>query len=485
MSTKDRFGCSCDAPHGNSPLWDGPGFSRRQFFRVAGSAMTGYYFSQMTRPLEVIAAGKVPTKATARNCVFIFLNGAPSHVDTFDLKEGAWLPKDFDPTGYGDLRFPRGLMPNLAEQIDKLAIVRSVQSWAAVHSLAQTWAQIARNPTAALGKIAPNIGAVVALEKERKDAKLPGFIAFNSNTPVGPGYLASRYAPFGLTPNQNGLSGGTHPDGQARFDTRVALLKSLDDGLRVSSPIGRDAEDMAGYYDQARGMMYNTQIDSVFKYTTDERWRYGQFPAGNNTNANDRYGVNAFGDACIVTRNILKANLGTSFIRIDLGGWDNHSNIYQANAGIYPRARSLDGGLAALLKDLSDAPGIAAGKTLLDETLIVAMGEFGRTVSGPTMGSLNNQSGRDHFLQQFVVFAGGGVKGGRAIGSTNATGAYTDDPGWERNRPVRAEDIAATIYSALGIDWTTIRYDDPFKRGFEYIPFAASNDSYGPVNAVF
>jgi hypothetical protein len=479
---KDRFGC-CNLPHANNPLWDGPGFSRRQFFRVAGSGITGFYFSRMTRPLEVMAAGKVTTKGTARSAVFIFCNGAPSHTDTFDLKEGAWLPSVFAPASYGDIRFPQGLMPVLATQLDKLAIVRSVQSWAAVHGLAQTWAQIARNPTAALGKIAPNIGAVVAIEKERPGAKLPGFIALNpANNIVGPGYLQSRYAPFSLNPNNGGLPGGTHPDGQARFDTKLQLLSSLDNGLRVQSPLGRDVEDMASFYEQARGMMYNTQIDNMFRYSADDRRRYGQYSAGNGPNST--YGENAFGDACIVARNILKGNLGTSFIRIDLGGWDNHSNIY-SEAGIYPRMRTLDGGLGALLKDLEAAPGVAAGKTLLDETLIVVMGEFGRTVGGTVQGSLNNQNGRDHFLQQFVVFAGGGVKGGRAIGSTNPTGAFTAETGWDRNRPVRSEDIASTIYSATGIDWTTIRYDDPFRRGFEYIPFAASDDTYGPIDPVF
>jgi uncharacterized protein (DUF1501 family) len=108
------------------------------------------------------------------------------------------------------------------------------------------------------------------------------------------------------------------------------------------------------------------------------------------------------------------------------------------------------------------------------------MGEFGRTVGG-----VNNQGGRDHHLQQFVVFAGGGTAGGRVVGATDSTGANTTEPGWERNRPVRPEDVAATIYSALGIDWTTVRYDDPFKRGFEYVPFAASEDAYGPVNTIF
>jgi len=480
MVRKERRVC-CESGPGNNALWDGPGFSRRQWFRLAGSALTGFYFGPVLRPIEVRAASGVTPLGSARNCVFIFLSGAPSHVDTFDLKEGPWLPADFAPTSYGDIRFPQGLMPNLAGQLPKLAIVRSIQSWALVHSLAQTWAQIARNPTAALGKIAPNIGAVVALEKETTGTKLPGFIGLNAGNAVGAGYLPSRYAPFGLAPNNGGLPGGTHPDGQTRFDTRLQLLTDLDRDLRINSPLGRDAEDMATSYEQGRGMMYDTQIDAMFRYTSDERRRYGQYPRGNGPN--NTYGENAFGDACIVARNLLRGNLGARFIRIDLRGWDNHSNIY-SQAGLYPRARSLDGGLAALLDDLADSPGVGKDRNLLDETLIVVMGEFGRTVAGPTQGSLNGQGGRDHFLQQFAVFAGGGVKGGRVVGSTNATGAYTLETGWSRNRPVRTEDIAATIYSALGIDWTKIRYDDPFNRGFEYVP-SASSDAYGPIDTLF
>ena len=481
MSTKERSGC-CNQPHAHSPLWDGPGFSRRQFFRLAGTAVTGYYFANVTRPLEVQAAGKVATKGTARNCIFIFLGGAPSHIDTFDLKEGPWLPGDFAPTTFGEIRFPQGLMPNLADQLDKIAIVRSVQSWAAVHQLAQVWTQIARNPTAALGKIAPNIGAVVALEKETPGAKLPGFISLNAN-PIGAGYLPARYSPFGVTPNPAGLAGSAHPEGQARFESRFQMLQSIDGGLRDESPLGLEAEGMSVFYDQARGLMYNAQVDATFRFTNEERWRYGEYPAGNGPNAGNRYGTNAFGDACVVARNLLKTDLGTRYIQINLGGWDHHSNIYQQGQ-LYTRARQLDGGLAGLLQDLAGTSGKTPGKTLLDETMIVMMGEFGRTV-GNGNASLNNQQGRDHYLQQFAVFAGGGTKGGRVIGATNSNGAFTVESGWERNRVVRVEDIASTIYTALGIDWTTVRYDDPFKRGFEYIPFAASADTYGPVNAVF
>src|SRR5262245_31191262 len=106
MANRDRFGCTHCKP-GNSPLWDGPSFGRRRFFRVAGSAVTGYFVSPIARPLQVVAAEQVTTKSTARACIFVFLNGAPSHVDTFDLKEGPWLPKDFNPTSYGDVRFPQ------------------------------------------------------------------------------------------------------------------------------------------------------------------------------------------------------------------------------------------------------------------------------------------------------------------------------------------------------------------------------------------
>jgi uncharacterized protein (DUF1501 family) len=155
-------------------------------------------------------------------------------------------------------------------------------------------------------------------------------------------------------------------------------------------------------------------------------------------------------------------------VQITLGGWDNHQNIYAANAGIYPSARQLDTGLANLIADLSIIPG-SNGKTMLDETLIVVKGEFGRTV-----GNITSQQGRDHYFVHSTLIAGGGVRGGRALGKTTADGAFVEEPGWSEDRPVYAEDIAATIYSALGINYTTTRHDDPLGRGFEYIPSTGS-----------
>jgi len=110
---------------------------------------------------------------------------------------------------------------------------------------------------------------------------------------------------------------------------------------------------------------------------------------------------------------------------------------------------------------------------------VVMVGEFGRTV-----GQLSGAQGRDHYLQQFAVFAGGGIKGGRAIGSTNDQGSASAEYGWSRNRDIKPEDIEATIYSAMAINWTTVRHDDPFGRGFYYVPFSDTN-AYGPVDELW
>ncbi len=111
--------------------------------------------------------------------------------------------------------------------------------------------------------------------------------------------------------------------------------------------------------------------------------------------------------------------------------------------------------------------------------MVVVLGEFGRTV-----GVLNAQGGRDHFLRMSMAFAGGGVRGGTVIGATDDAGANAKDYGWAANRDVRPEDVTSTIYSALGIDYTTVRHDDPLNRGFEYVPLA-KDGTYGPVNELF
>ena len=453
----------------NSTLWDGPMLGRRNFFKIAGAGVTGFFLSPLVKPATVAAGVSAKLKGTAKNVIFILMGGAPSHVDTFDLKIGDWTPTDFNPTTYnnGTTLFPQGLLPGIAEHLNKLAILRSVRAPALVHQLQQTWVQIARSPSSALGKIAPNIGSVVALEMEAQRApnhKLPGFVSLNTGGGlIGAGYFNARYTPFDVGAAPTGLSNLVNADGKTLFETRYAMLQAVDGELRKDSPLGNAVYDMDSFYAQSKGMMYDAEVDAVFKFTTADQQRYGN---------------SGFGNSCVTARNLVKANLGTRYIQINIGGWDNHVNIYAKPGGIYGPAGQFDKGLASLLTDLAALPGTQGG-SLLDETLIVAMGEFGRTV-----GSLTVNAGRDHFFQQFCVMAGGGVEGGRVIGSTTATGGSTVEHGWSQRRDIVNEDIAATIYSALGIDYTTSRKDDPFGRGFEYVPFASEGAWY-PVMEVF
>jgi uncharacterized protein (DUF1501 family) len=242
------------------------------------------------------------------------------------------------------------------------------------------------------------------------------------------------------------------------FNRRFALLQDIDGEHRTGSgALGGSVDEVASFNLSARKLMYNADVDRVFTFDQNQRAAYG------NT---------GFGNACIAARNLLRARMGTRFVQISLGGWDMHSNIYTANAGLQALTRTFDNGLGALLADLqSDG--------LLDETLVIAMGEFGRTIGAP-----NGQAGRDHFLQQAVLIAGARIRGNRAIGSTDSRGERTAEPGWSMDRDIRAEDIEATIYSALGIDWTTVRRDDPLGRGFEYVP-TNQGIQYGPIRELW
>ncbi len=302
------------------------------------------------------------------------------------------------------------------------------------------------------------------------DQAFPAFVALNANNAPGPGYFPVEYGPFRTAPNASGLASATHGDGEQVFRDRWQLLKRMDGPLREEgSPLGTHVAGMGELYEGARRLMFNPTVEAAFKFTEDESRRYGQ---------------TGFGNAVLTARKIVEQDQGTRFIQIDIGGWDHHSDIYNSNpavspnGNIYRQTSIFDPAYAALLEDLD-----ASGK--LAETLVVVCGEFGRT-PGPLS---NNRNGRDHYLQMFFLLAGGGVQGGRVIGATSdrggrGPGAFTVEPGWSRDRDIRPEDIEATIYSAMGIDWTTVRYDDPLKRGFYYIP-VSDEDAYSPVEELF
>lgn len=453
----------------------GNGFSRRRFLRVAGTGIVASYFADVLNPSLLYgrtAAANVTLRNTAKNCIFIFLAGAPSNIDMWDLKEGSWTPGDFAPTTFngGNLRFPQALMPKTAEHLDKLSFVRSGLAWAAVHQLGQVWAQIARNPGGATGAIAPHIGSVVSLESQVSRVTgdvLPGFIALNSIGIPSAGYFPATYAPFQVQPAATGLPAILHPDGATRFTDRWNFLHQLD-ANRTSGALGKVSLDMNNFYDQSKAIMDAPNINALFSFTTDEHAKYGN---------------SAFGDSLIIARNLAAGRKGTRFIQATFNGWDHHDGIYDKPANgvnsLYTQCAQFDPAFGALMTDLRAMPGSTSGTTLLDETLVVVVAEFGRTVGG-----LNSQGGRDHNLRMSTVWAGGGIRGGKIIGKTDASGDTVVDYGWSQNRDIRPEDVTCTVYSALGIDFTTVRHDDPLNRGFEYVPFA-KDGTYKPVEELF
>jgi Protein of unknown function (DUF1501) len=431
-----------------------PRMGRRLFFKHAAAALGGYFFL----PVKTAKAAQ-PTIGTAKNVIFILLQGAPSHVDTFDLKEGSWTPAFLAPTSYGDLRFPQGLMPNLANSIQDLAFLRSLRSHNTAHSLAQTWLQVGRNPVQGLNRIAPHIGSVVGMElgPQSPNAILPYFVSLNAQSGPGAGFLPPEDEPFYVNPNGGGLPNTTHPDGAAALDRRLGLAWQLDTEIIYSQYLGSGPETLNEFRTKARELMYNGTVNNVFNFDQTTR---------------NTYGNSSFGNACATARNLIKYKLGTRFIQITFGSWDHHSNIYTPNANLQLMSRQFDAGLAQLIADLKIDGNFG-------NTLIVAAGEFGRTV-----GPLTANNGRDHHLQQSALFAGAGIKGGRAIGSTNATGDAVDDPGWSAGRNAWPEDIEATIYSALGIDWTKVIHGDELGRGFYYVP-DTDPYTYQPVNELW
>ena len=448
-------------PHDHRAFFARRPMSRRGLFRSAAGLTGSFLLPGLNQGTAQSLA--VAPKRTAKNLIFVLMSGAPSHVDTFDLKMADGVsPSELAPERINGINWPTGIFPKLAQHLPSIAIIRSMRAWALVHETSQRWVQIGRNPQGSEGSVAPHIGSIIAREKEkerRASDAFPPFLALDVSEAAGSGYFSARYAPFKYVPSAAGVPDTKHRDGEATFALRLKALTELDGRLRSpGSPLGAAGPDLAEFYGAATKMMHNPIVDSAFRVGAEDRARYGS---------------TAFGDACLVAKQTLAAGQGTRAIMIRLGGWDSHSNIYSASAptSIFGAGKTFDNAVAGLLSDLK-----ASG--LLNETLVVAGGEFGRTT-----GPLTAAQGRDHHLQQSFLLMGGGVRGGRAIGATDPSGDHSVEYGWSRDRDVRIEDIEATIYSALGIDWTTVLEDSPVGR-FPYIPHS-DKDLYGPIHELW
>ena len=366
----------------------------------------------------------------AQSCILIWLAGGPSHIDTFDPKPDA--PADvrgeFKPiaTAVPGLRISE-VLPNLAKVMDRVTLIRSMTSPEADHDRAAHHLLTGYRPSPAL--VYPSYGSVVAKTRESRPGTLPPYVAVpDAPTFSSSGYLSPAYDPFAVAgdPNQDGfrVRNLTPPDRLTldRLRRRRAMVRPLDGFARdvSATPLTTSRDQFA---DQAYDLLTSSAAQAAF--------RIGDEPAA----VRDRYGRTPFGQSCLLARRLIEA--GVSFVTLnDRGtgplGWDTH----QAN---FPTIKDtlappLDRGASALLADLEE-------RGLLDQTLVVMMGEFGRTPK------INPNAGRDHHGRaNSIVMAGAGMPGGLVLGRTDARGESPVD------RPVTPADLAATLYTALGID---------------------------------
>jgi len=434
-----------------------PQLSRRQLFQVGSVAVSGFFLEPLVRPLNVTAKERVQPRGTAECCIFLNLAGGASQVDTFDVKEGRWTPPDFDiRTIQPGIRLPYALFPLLSQKLGKLVLVRSMQAWENEHIRAQYYLQAAHAPSPSRMHEIPSLGSVIAYEfhpRRRESDYLPPFVAMNFTSGafkvIGEGCLDGSSAPLPLETSRAGFDLVVPEREMARFERRWEFLQ------KFSATDGHDKyfQDFRAYYHGARAMMESPGIRKVLTVDAEERKRYGSTPLG---------------DGCVLARNMVRARAGTRFIMISHAGWDLHAKAYEKE-GQYKLARELDTAFANLLTDLETGG-------LLEKTLICCLGEFGRTP-----GELTVNQGRDHHKDAFTgAFAGAGIAGGRVIGATDLLGAQITDFGWRKKRPVYMEDVAATIYSALGIDWTKTITNTPSGRVFEYVENQSGTDFVSP-----
>ena len=361
--------------------------------------------------------GPGPTGPAAKACILLWMNGGPSHVDTWDPKPGTVEGGPFKaiPTRIPKVSICEHL-PRLAEAADKLCIVRSLGTREGNHDRARHLVHTGYAPSPTVAH--PSLGAWVSEELGRPDADLPAYVAINgAGAPAG--FLGVQHGPFRVQdpakPPQNvAPAAGVDPE---RFRLRQEALAHLEADFAARTADGLVKGRMQ-VYDKARRLMASSRLDA--------------FDLGQESEATrDRYGRTTFGEGCLLARRLVEA--GVPFVEVGLDGWDTHKDGFTREAALMA---SLDAGFGALLLDLAE-------RGRLQDTLVLCLGEFGRTPA------INADEGRDHHPQAWsAVLAGAGIRVGQAWGATDRTGEAVVD------RPVRIEDFFATLATVLGLDAT-------------------------------
>ncbi len=417
-------------------------WTRREVLRVGALSSLGLSLADWNR---AEAAGAVNGKAKARSVILIFNCGGPSHIDLWDMKPeaAAEIRGEFKPikTNVPGIEISE-LMPSLAKMADKYAIVRSVHHTQSQHNTGMYWSIVGRpyaidstliNPSR---NDFPSFGTLCGYLAQRDgyNQALPPYVITpyphcDSTVYITPGqfggFLGGRYDPLVLNADPNkpdfkvpniGPCEGITLD---RARGRASLLDAMDTGLRHLEHPSFQEFDTAR--EKALSLVTSTEVKKAFDLSQEP------------DKVRDRYGRHTWGQSHLLARRLIEA--GARFVTTVNGQsivWDTHKDNFNGhkNRLVPPMEKAY----SALLEDLSE-------RGLLDETLVIWMGDFGRTPK------INGDAGRDHWPQCYsMVLAGGGIRGGQVVGESDATAAFPV------SRPVTPADIHATVFKALGYD---------------------------------
>ena len=410
--------------------------TRRDCLKLGLSTLIGGGLIDALR-LRGTAAPDGPVKRPT-SCILIWLDGGPSHYETFDPKPQAPLEirGKFDPiaTKVPGIQFSKH-MTRLAKIADKLAIVRSIRHNQGNHGAGNHYMMTGAPPRIPVGcgafvSFHPSLGSVTARERGSVGGMPPYFSMPGMTRSGGPNFLGAKYAPFVVPDNPGNANFQVRdvvpPRGLAdlRVEGRRNLRAKLDRLKRISDEAAADPVNaLDEYYEQGYDLMASADARRAFDIHAE--------PA----KTRDAYGRDGFGQRALLARRLVEG--GVPFVTLNEGGWDHHVGLFDAFDKRMPK---FDATVATLIEDLEQ-------RGLLETTLVVVLGEFGRTPK------INKDGGRDHWSNAMsVLFAGCGTPGGQVVGATDRSG-YT-----AVERILSPENFASTVYRKLGIDPDKVLY---------------------------
>jgi hypothetical protein len=392
------------------------GMSRRHFFtHLAGAAALAGPATAFTNS---ILANAADLRKRHKSAILLWMGGGPSTIDIWDLKPGAATGGPFKQiASSADGVAICEHLPLMAQQMHQMAIVRSMSTREADHMRGRYYMHTGYVPNPNV--IHPSYGAVIAHELADKvpQLEIPPFVSVGGGS-EGPGFLGMTWAPFAVDSNGavRNLEMGIDP---ARLAQRLEMLATVEQRF-IGERRGGSSEDHAKVLEKTVRLMTSDQM---------EAFKVQQEPA----EVRERYGTSGFGRGCLMARRLVE--LGVPFVEVDLGGWDNHASIFPTLAD--QKLPELDKAMSALVSDLAD-------RGLLDDTVVMWMGEFGRTPN------INGGAGRDHWARGWsVVVGGGGFQRGVVVGETSSDGKEVV------SEPYTSQDLMASVLKALGISLET------------------------------